>query len=740
MATTPPASNRHGYTPSYAAAAIAATLVFILYLLTLAPTVAMWDTGEYMASVKVLGLPHPPGNPFFMLLAHAFALLPIPVSYAARINILAALASACAAGFWFLATERVAARWMQQRWQRLTTAGLATLIGSTAFTVWNQSVVNEKVYTVSLLFFAIVSWLVLQWIDDPDSPRADRIVVLVCFLLGLGYSNHPAGFLPVPAAGVALLAVRWRTLLRFRLVAASVGAVLLGLTPFIYEPLRAARFPAINEGAPTACTTELTASCTFDKVTWDRLAFNINRGQYGPKLERGAEYSAQIGMWWLYFKWQWLRDAHGTAPATQFIVAFLFLLLGVVGGCVHWRRDRATFWYFGPLMVTMTLALIYYLNFKYGWSQDPNLTNVDREVRDRDYFYIWSYSAWGIWTAIGLAFVWEQVARAADRVKRRGQIIAVSAKNGRKVLAAARISVLSWPSNPSFKHALPVVLFALVPLVANFQYASRAHHTFTEQWARDYLDSVEPYAVVVTGGDNDTFPLWYLQEVEGVRRDVTVMVYTYLDTDWFVRQMIRRPIETYDAVKGPAIYRDRVWKKPTGPPLKLTLSEADAIPDYIQINQPQVFRAGNINIPIKPGYLVRDQLVLLRLIKDALPERPIYVSPGGAAGLPLEPYLVSQGFVRKLVDHPLTDSAETPLIAGTFVDVDRTKALWDTVYRAPEALMKEGDWVDRASAGVPYTYAFTGSILAEALARRGNETAANTVMNRVRRIVKAARL
>src|SRR3954468_4751004 len=145
MATTASLSDRNGYRPSYIHAAIAATLVFVLYLLTLAPSVEMWDTGEYMAATKVLGLPHPPGNPFFMLLGHAFASIPLPLSYAGRINLLAALASACSAGFWFLATERVASRWMETRWQRLVVAALATAIGATAFTVWNQSVVNEKV-------------------------------------------------------------------------------------------------------------------------------------------------------------------------------------------------------------------------------------------------------------------------------------------------------------------------------------------------------------------------------------------------------------------------------------------------------------------------------------------------------------------------------------------------------------------------------------------------------------------
>src|SRR5216117_3454499 len=181
------AVESNGYKPSYIPAAIAAGLVFILYLVTLAPSVAMWDTGEYMAAVKVLGIPHPPGNPFFMLLGHAFASLPIPVSYAAKINIMAALASACSAGLWFLITERIVARWIAERWQRLVIASIATLIGATAFTVWNQSVVNEKVYTVSLLFFTIVSWLMIQWIEEPDSPRADRILILVAFLLGLGY-------------------------------------------------------------------------------------------------------------------------------------------------------------------------------------------------------------------------------------------------------------------------------------------------------------------------------------------------------------------------------------------------------------------------------------------------------------------------------------------------------------------------------------------------------------------------
>jgi hypothetical protein len=737
MATTTSVPDRDKYKPSYLAATIAAALVFSLYLLTLSPSVAMWDTGEYMAAIKVLGIPHPPGNPFFVLLAHAFALLPIPGSYAARINTMAALASACAAGFWFLLTERITARWVADRWHRLVLASVATLLGATAFTVWNQSVVNEKVYTISLLVFTIVSWIVIEWIEDPDSPRADRLVVLVCFLLGLGYAVHPAGFLPLPAAGIALLATRWRTLLRWKLVLPAVGAFILGLTPFIYEPVRAAHFPAINEGAPTACDTKLEASCTLTKLTAQRLKANINREQYPPKVERGAPYPDQVGMWWLYFKWQWLRDAHHTMPGLQFLVALAFLGVGLLGGWVHWTRDRKTFWYLGPLMVTLTLALIYYLNFNYGWSQDPALGDaVQREVRDRDYFYIWSFSAWGIWAAIGLGFLWEQLAHfivSEERPETRAKISAKSA-------ARKQPRFIRPPSRRGLILAAPILLFALIPLVANWTSASRAGDYFTDQWARDYLNSLEPYAILVTHGDNDTFPLWYAQEAENVRRDVTVAVSTYLDTDWFVRQMIRRPVAPYDAAAGPAIYGGHEWKIPTGPPLKMTFAEADSIPDYIQITQPEIFRKDNIALKIQPGYLVRDQLVLLRLIKDSFPERPIYVSPGVGDGLGLQPYLLSQGFAQKLVDHALTDTPATPRIAGMFIDVDRTKELWDTVYRAPDAVIKEGDWIDRPSAGIPSTYAYTGAILAEALSRRGDESDAATIMEKVKKVARAARI
>jgi hypothetical protein len=713
-----------GYEPSYKAAAIAALLVFILYFITISPSAWMWDTGEYMAAAKVLGLPHPPGNPFFMLIAHVFGELPLPGGYAQHINIMAALASAASAGFWFLVTERVLSGWLPKSWQRLTGAALATLIGATAFTVWNQSVVNEKVYTMTLLFFTAVSWLMISWTDDPEGPKANKRLLLVAYLLGLGYANHPAGFLAMPAVGVAILVRRWQTLLDWRLLVKGALVLVLGLTPFIYEPIRAAYFPPLNEGEPTACVTKIEASCTFSELTKQRLMDNINREQYGKKLTRGAPYTAQVGMWWLYFKWQWLRDAYNESPALQAILAVLFLTLGLLGGYVHYSRDRRTFWYFGPLMFTLTLALIYYMNFKYGWSQSPELGDtVDREVRDRDYFYIWSYSAWGVWAALGLVYVWQSVAEMLDR-------------NGGEPNDKA-----GYATRRSWLLATPILLIACVPLVGNWKTASHRGDTFAADWGADMLNSVEPYGILITNGDNDTFPLWYAQEVEGVRQDVMVLVTSYLNTDWFLRQIIRRPVREYDAAKGPAIYRGKTWPKPKGPPLDWTFEQADAAQEYMEIREPQIFKQRNIVTTIQPGILQRDQIVTLSLIKDAFPERSIYFSTGGyQRSLGLSKYSLRQGVVEKLVENPIVPNKDTVQIGDGYLDLNTTYRLWTEVYKGPKELIDIGNWFDRPSFGIPYTYTVTGYVLAEALKGNGRTAEAARVLKQVTDIATAARL
>jgi hypothetical protein len=719
--------------PSGVAALVLSTAVFALYLATLAPSTALWDASEYITAAYTVGLPHPPGNPLFVLIGRFFSLLPLSESVAVRINILAAASSAASAGVWFLVTERVTAGWLEERWQRLAAGTLAGVLGATAFTVWNQSVVNEKVYTVSLLGLTLVSWLAIRWCDETHEPLADRRLLLIAYLCGLGFANHIAGLLPLPAVALVVLLQRPRTLLRARLLLAGAGLLLAGMTPFATQPIRAAHAPPLNEGEPTACRDGLRFSCTFSRGTRDAFLFNLNREQYPvtaglqlnlfaddtPQLSaRQAPFPAQVGMWWLYFRWQWLRDPDGQHQRLQVGLAAMVLGLGLVGGWMHYRTARRSFWYFGTFLATITLVLIWYLNFKYGASQALHLgESVPREVRDRDYFYLWSYSAWGVWAAMGLMFLWQSLAAllAGRRLTSRR----------RRVLEAAL--------------AVPVLAFALVPLVGNWSAASRRGEVAAIAFARDLLNSVEPYGLLVTYGDNDTFPLWYAQEVEGIRRDVTVAVLTLLNTDWFVRMILRRPVYEYDAARGPAVYRDRTWPKPDGPPVKLTVAEVDSLPEIAVVREPMLFRKGALTATIDPrnlppdgrggGFLQRSDIVVLRAIADTWPERPVYFSrttADYAYRLGFGGHLLSQGLARKLVSAPGEETDWVFVPGSGWFDLQRSGTLWHDVFEGPSAIVCQGDWVDRPSINIPYAYLFAGAELSEAyrLHSRPREAAA----------------
>src|ERR687895_471919 len=225
--------------PPYLWACVAFAVVFVIYLMTLAPTTAFWDTSEYIAAAKVLGIPHPPGNPLFIILAHVFGLLPLAASYAVRINLFAAVTSAVSAGLWFLVAERWLSGIVPVRWARYAAAFAGILVGATSWTVWNQSTVNEKVYTLSLLSMAIVMWLVVRWGDDEPGTHRDRWLVLIAYVLALTSTNHLMGVLALPALGIYVLWTDWRVAVQppaivtfYALLLAVTGR---GLAMFIWD-------------------------------------------------------------------------------------------------------------------------------------------------------------------------------------------------------------------------------------------------------------------------------------------------------------------------------------------------------------------------------------------------------------------------------------------------------------------------------------------------------------------------
>ena len=120
--------------------------MFILYVLTLSPSTAFWDASEYIATGHILGIPHPPGNPLFVVLSRVWSVLLVPLGLpvAVRINLFAAATAAASAGFLFLVAHRVVSAFVSERWMALAGASASAILSATAFTVWHQATVNEK--------------------------------------------------------------------------------------------------------------------------------------------------------------------------------------------------------------------------------------------------------------------------------------------------------------------------------------------------------------------------------------------------------------------------------------------------------------------------------------------------------------------------------------------------------------------------------------------------------------------
>jgi hypothetical protein len=691
--------------PPYRLAALTAAVVLLVYVVTLAPTVQFWDAPEYMAAAHSLGIPHPPGNPLFVLLAHVWGLLPLARDYGARINLFAATTSAAAAGFWFLIAERWLRPIVPAVAVRRLVAAAGVLAGATAFTVWNQSVVNEKVYTISLLSITVVLWLAIRWADHPAPDRPDRLLVLITYLLVLTSANHQMGLLAAPAVLVLILATEPRTLLRPRLLGLALLAAAVAATVYLFLPIRAHFDPYLNEGDPS---------------TWAALKDVLLRAQYGkPALtHRQADLGSQLLLWVQYFTWQW---GHDLRQGAALALAVLFGSLGILGARRHWRAERRQAAVMLTLMLTLTIALVFYLNFRYGYSQLAD-RSLDREVRERDYFFIASFSAWGVWVAMGLATMMEWLTEA----------LAARMPDGAR----------RW------RLATPLLAVALVPLLANRLSAPRRGETMARDFAYDLLQSVDPYAIVVTAGDNDTFPLWYAQEVDGVRRDVTVLVTSLGNLNWFLRQMQRRPLPSFDSTAAPALYRDRIWPKPTTPWLGSYYlgARGDSLPQYVAVDQPVTGQLGPIRVSLDPGrlpqqgYLSRVDLALLHIVRNQLGRRPIYFSNTTASypeRLGFGPYLVTEGLVRHLQPAPVVASERVRLsqVQGRYVDVPRTTRLAFEVYHGTVAARRRPrGWVDRASENSLVPYIVTYETLAELL-QRSNPTRAAQALALARAIV-----
>lgn len=578
---------------------------FIIYRLTVAPTLSYWDCGEFIACSYILGIPHPPGSPVYIVLGRLFSVIPMAADICFRINMMSVISSAVACLFGYLSLVRIIRYWYHDSeftgWRRAI-AYMGGIIGSLfmAFsaTYWANAVEAEA-YGLSMMLMTIILWLILKYFENRDTEKGAKIIILVCFLAMLGVGVHLSTFLILPVAAIffvlkkdapakawivvcgllvaELLAmaalsniesgykafifvsillmlvtvflvykhINWPVLIAigafsmviigfYQFVYGLIGGVILllviasiakkldwktGLTIILFAvigfsfhlfiPIRSGLNPRIDENNP---------SRDFSLAPWDFFGDKnkpfinyLDRKQYGSQLmversfKRRGTWAHQFGRHAHMGFWSYFEEQYGLTP-----IFFLLFLMGLYGVYYTIKRKTEIGLPFLILLILGSVGLVLYMNFADGIKYSALTRDAYLEVRNRDYFFTPGFAYFGL--AIGLG-----AAALMDLVRRK-----TSASRLQKPAMAAMSLLVFLPG------------FALAD---NYFESDRSKNYYPKIYSENMLNTCEKDAILFTSGDNDTFPLWCVQEVYGIRKDVRVVNLSLFNTDWYVYQM-----------------------------------------------------------------------------------------------------------------------------------------------------------------------------------------------------------
>lgn len=671
---------------------------FIVYYITVQPTASFWDCGEFIACSRILGVMHPPGNPLVLLLGRLATMIPLFKDVGLRMNMLSVVSSSLTILFTFLIIAKLIERWRGEprTWEdRLIVFGSA-VFGALAFAFTDSfwfNAVEAEVYALSMLFTSSVIYLALKWEEQSAKASSLVLIFLIFYLFGMANGVHLENLLTFPFVFLIVWFhenVTVRRLLNLVAVQLAVPGLLYFLL-FQYNPATIGYEEMLKRQADAVTFLKyfggfwLIATLVYmyikdrhvfaawwvlpvigllsyslylviyirsgmnppinenDPSTWVGMKDYLGRKQYGNEdmiltfLHRKADfwgYQIQL-MYNRYFAWNFIGKGVTLDSQDRIteIVSFRGLygipfLVGLWGAVYHFIKDWKRALAVGVLFFVTGYAIVLYVN------------QPDPQPRERDYSYVGSFFAFALWIGIGMAAVFEWI---SDALKSKPRM---------KTAAFAAAGLL-------LTVAVPLNLFAF-----NHHDHSRAGNYVAWDYSYNILQTCEPDAVIFTNGDNDTFPLWYLQEVEGIRKDVRIVNLSLLNTSWYIRQLRdehpKVPINLSDrAIESlqPMIWQTQEIEIPI-PPEAVKKARAElGDTSTVKIGDRLVF-------PVKPtfnasgtqGIRVQD-LMILQILHANQWQRPVYfavtVSQDNFIGL--APYFRMDGLAFKVLPYTVRD-------------------------------------------------------------------------------------
>jgi tetratricopeptide (TPR) repeat protein len=683
---------------------------FIIYNITKAPTVSFWDCGEFIATSYIMGIPHPPGNPLFILIGHVFTMLPIAGQIAVRVNLISVISSAASVfvAFWLILRLTIGNKLaMPTRFARIG-LGIGALCGALimgfSYTFWGNAV-EAEVYGVAMLFMLVIAYIGLLWSQNAGQPGNNRLLLLISYLIWLSLGIHPTTFiiaLPLvlylayvdylknnfenwPVWVVMSLYILYLVpiqtqifsifgidiskyeldsffILMALIFAASFAMIFISrsraiantkvwvLTSLVlvfaalaystqaYIPLRASEKPAINENDPD---------------DWPSFKAFLERKQYGQEsmitrmFHRRASWQNQFISHPSFGLWHWLTEQYAspvakltlyektapdktvTANFSLYLWIIYVLIFAVIGISEAIKRSPPEGAFIVFAMLLCTVGLVFYLNFSDG-TFNKVIAPV-AEVRDRDYFYTPGFMLYAILIGVGLSAFLEWISRAASD----------TGSNLRRKLLSKLIFALT----------LTVAIYLPIHTAfANFEHNDRRGNWIPWDYAYNILQSCDKGAVLFTNGDNDTFPLWFIQQVDKVRTDVKVANLSLLNTPWYIHQL------------------------------------KDQMHVPISMNDKDIDNVHPVRFEGQQGYWRIQDLLVKDIIETAQAgnwQIPVYFSMtvAGENKLGLDDHLIQEGMAQRVVESTGKDRIEPAVGGRLFGDMSHLRGLADSSVR-----------------------------------------------------------